>query len=339
TLRQDRRPPNPTASPQAQCSYRLKPFRELVTLKMRTLLSILVCALSFTSLVATAALPSWELAPPLPSPRVCLGVVEAEGDIYAIGGSTMHNRQWTDNDRVERFSPRQNTWTRLQKLPTPRGSFGIAAVDGKIYVIGGVCVVEGKEHNLNTVEVYDIASGTWKSGRPMPTPRQQLCAASVAGRIYVMGGKNAETVVEEYDPGSDTWCSRSHAPFQIRSATATPAGKHIYVIGGHRYDGKAVLVYDSQSDSWTRAKDMPTGRTDTSAAFCQGKIFVLGGHGHISNNEAYDPGSDSWSLCARLPEARGYHGAASVNGKIFLIGGALEILKGNEYSSVPVFTP
>src|SRR5439155_7067996 len=51
------------------------------------------------------------------------------------------------------------------------------------------------------------APGAWSVHRPMPTARQEVAVAVLAGRIFVIGGFGAlaEPVptVEVYDPGTD----------------------------------------------------------------------------------------------------------------------------------------
>ena len=42
-------------------------------------------------------------------------------------------------------------------MPTPRGSYGAAFIDGRIVAVGG----EEPTRVLATVEMYDIANGKW----------------------------------------------------------------------------------------------------------------------------------------------------------------------------------
>lgn len=283
--------------------------------------------------------PEWTTAAAMPTARVCLGVAEADGKLYAIGGGRIVGGVWENCDRVEMFDPRRNTWTPRRAIPTTRGSFGIATVDGKIYVLGGVLVADGLERDLATVEVYDPRTDTWTKRRSMPTPRSQVGAAVVDGKIYAIGGKNSESTVEEYDPATDAWRSRATAKFRIRNAGVVAVGGRIYVIGGHRLGGNAVLEYDPRADSWRERSRMPTPRTDLALAVCNERIHVFGGHGHLRANEAYDPATDTWRAGQPMPTMRGYLAAATVDAKIYVIGGALEIMRGNELGLVEVYDP
>ena len=74
-------------------------------------------------------------------------------------------------------------------MPTARESLAAAAVNGKIYAIGG-----GNSFGvLSTVEVYDPASNTWSTAASMRTARTELAAADANGLIYAIGGRGATT--------------------------------------------------------------------------------------------------------------------------------------------------
>ena len=80
--------------------------------------------------------------------RHALGVVAADGNIYAIGG-------WRPGltDLVEEYNPATNTWTTKASIPTARNGLGVAATSGMIYAIGG----GGSSGILGTVEAYQFA--------------------------------------------------------------------------------------------------------------------------------------------------------------------------------------
>jgi N-acetylneuraminic acid mutarotase len=60
------------------------------------------------------------------------------GDIYAVGGFGFGAPSTNDVSReVDRYNPATNTWIRLPDAPTPRYASASAAINGKIFVIGG----------------------------------------------------------------------------------------------------------------------------------------------------------------------------------------------------------
>jgi N-acetylneuraminic acid mutarotase len=60
-------------------------------------------------------------------------------------------------------SAKANTWTRKADIPTPRKAHSTAAVDGKIYVIGGLATDTSYNNSgaIPAVEEYDPATDTW----------------------------------------------------------------------------------------------------------------------------------------------------------------------------------
>jgi N-acetylneuraminic acid mutarotase len=74
-------------------------------------------------------------------------------------------------------------------MPTPRGSYGAAYIDGRIVALGG----EEPTTVLNVAEMYDIADGKWSTLPPMPTPRHAEVVATVGNTVYCIGGANRPT--------------------------------------------------------------------------------------------------------------------------------------------------
>jgi len=82
------------------------------------------------------------------------------------------------------YDPATDTWTTKTNMPTERHQLAAAAIDGKLYVVGGW------SWSLKTaLEVYDPATDTWSTKANMPTSREGLAAAAIDGKLYVVGGK------------------------------------------------------------------------------------------------------------------------------------------------------
>lgn len=71
---------------------------------------------------------------------------------------------------IEKYDLRANTWNHVASMSGRRLQFGVAVVDGRLYVVGGR---DGLK-TLNTVECYDIKSKTWTTLPPMSTHRHGL---------------------------------------------------------------------------------------------------------------------------------------------------------------------
>lgn len=130
---------------------------------------------------------SWHDAAEMPTPREHLAAVSDGTYVYALGGRFLSADK--NSAAFERFDPQSGTWTKLVDMPTPRGSYGAAFIDGRIVAVGG----EEPTQVVGVAEMYDIADGTWTTLRPMPTPRHAEVVATVGNTIYCIGGANRPT--------------------------------------------------------------------------------------------------------------------------------------------------
>jgi kelch-like protein 17 (actinfilin)/kelch-like protein 20 len=58
---------------------------------------------------------------------------------------------------VERFDPAKNAWEAVAPMSTARTCPAAAAIDGKLYVMGG----HDGQNRLSSVERYDPATNEW----------------------------------------------------------------------------------------------------------------------------------------------------------------------------------
>lgn len=127
---------------------------------------------------------SWKDAADMPTPREHLAAVSDGTYVYAVGGRFLSASK--NSAALERFDPASGKWTKLVGMPTPRGSYGAAYIDGRIVAVGG----ELPTQVVNVVEMYDIADNKWSTLTPMPTPRHAEVVATVGNTVYVIGGAN-----------------------------------------------------------------------------------------------------------------------------------------------------
>jgi N-acetylneuraminic acid mutarotase len=73
-----------------------------------------------------------------------------------------------------------------------RGGTAAAAIDDRIYVIGGEGNTAVPSGVFPDVTVYDATADAWETLAPMQTPRHGTGAASVDGVIYVPGGADTQ---------------------------------------------------------------------------------------------------------------------------------------------------
>jgi N-acetylneuraminic acid mutarotase len=240
------------------------------------------------------------------------------------------------------------TWQTLAPMPTARQELATAALNGKIYAIGGY---NSSGMPTNIVEVYDPATNTWTSAHPIPRALHHNCAAVAAGKLYSFGGPSTQTFV--YDELNDSWSEvASMLFFQTLSPAVGVFNDKIYVAGGSSTgiggEGNSkqnlVEVYDPVANTWTALEPMRIGRNHCGGAFIDGKFYVVGGRRvtrALDANEVYDPQTNTWSDQAPLPTPRAGIGVAAVNGELFVFGGETLFPSGGGevHGEVEVFNP
>ena len=220
----------------------------------------------------------------------------------------------------------------------PRQGFGPRL----IYLVGGVDdEARGDEEaeEVSTVLAFDPALDSWCEVSSMAIKRGSHAIATLAGKLYAMGGKLYEETTlaqaEVYDPKADVWQPLPNMPTARYSLAAAAVAGKVYAIGGQDFDDDrcvAVEAYDPLSGAWTRAASLSVARSSHTATSVGGKIYVLGGEMTKENQEeeeyittdrvdVYDPVADSWQQMAAMPTARSQHSAAFLDGKIYVSGG------------------
>jgi len=125
---------------------------------------------------------SWTPAADLPTPREHLAAVSDGVYVYTVGGRSLSADE--NSAALERFNPASGTWDKLADMPSARGSYGAAFIDGRIVAVGG----EEPTRVLATVEMYDISNGKWTTVAPLGTPRHGQVVAAADSAIYCIGG-------------------------------------------------------------------------------------------------------------------------------------------------------
>lgn len=109
--------------------------------------------------------------------------VAAEGHIYRFcgGGYT------APNAFAHRYDPGNDMWVSLPPFPHATHAIKGAAIDKKIYLVGGYYdFLERTE-----VWIYDTDAGTYTPGTPLPLGRNYQNVVAIGDCIYVLGGNNA----------------------------------------------------------------------------------------------------------------------------------------------------
>lgn len=291
---------------------------------------------------STGTQNTWTALASMPTARGGLGVANVNGRIYAIGGFN-GNSPLSVN---EEYTPAANEWTTKSPMPTARSNFAVAVYNGEIYCIGGTIGGVNSNEFVGNNEVYNPATDTWQTAASMPTPRADLSANVVDGKIYVSGGMAysstspfyAQTnITEVYDPSTNSWSTAAAMPIPVYGYASAVINGEIYVIGGSGNAGTSGAggfvnsneVYNPKTNTWSLASNLPSEATFAAAVTTEGfmapsLIYLIGGlnaNGFSNSVQVYNSSSNSWRNGASMPEALAYLGFVDVNDVLYAIGG------------------
>jgi hypothetical protein len=244
---------------------------------------VLSCAAGIAMLLAiprVLARADWQMAAPLPAPMGEIMGAVVGGKWYVMAGLDPATHK--PLGVVDVFDPAPVD--ALKSMAQPAHLVMVAVLSEGIYVFGGFVSPDSKAGGtaeigwkpIDASWVYDTASDTWNSLARMPTPRGAGWAVESNGKIYVIGGAQANIrgnptaplsthspqlvlgTVEEYDPAADRWRTRAPIPTPRNHLIAAAVGGKIYAIGGRlgsaqitaADDTNVIEEYDPAADQW-----------------------------------------------------------------------------------------
>jgi non-specific serine/threonine protein kinase len=224
--------------------------------------------------------------------------------------------------------PADLAWQPLRDAPFRRQYAAATAVDGRVWVFGGV----GVKTSSTTSKAYDLDADSWTTGPGLPLALHHFMAVTYEGEAVVIGG---------FVPGEELTSQQSDRVFALRdgaweelpplnharaAAAAAVVGDKIVVVGGQA-NGKLVPqteVFDGES--WKDVAEIPTPREHLGAASDGRYLYAVGGRELSADNnlrtlERYDPASDRWTELDSMPMPSGSVGAAYAGGRLVTVGG------------------
>jgi len=212
---------------------------------------------------------------------------------------------------------RGGRWVTLAAMIAPRQEVAVAEAGGKLFVLGGL------SGRANANEIYDTQTDTWSSGADLPIANDHAWSVTLAGRVYVGGGRSPQ--VFSYDPEMDAWTEVASSIYQHGGTPAAAViDELIYVAGGSGGGmvGNELEVYDPAADEWTELPPMTYARNHTTGGAINGKLYVAGGRpGNQDFLEEYDPATETWTTKTAMPTGRSGVAGAVVGNCLYVFGG------------------
>ncbi len=212
---------------------------------------------------------AWETLP-LKTPLQGLAMAPHGDNVYRVGGLSVANKKKEDSKMtslatVERYSPEKEAWESIESMPTGRSSHDSVFMGNHLYVVGGWAMKPDKDSTWqDNMLVLDATKENpeWKAIK-QPFQRRALSAAAYQGKIYAMGGIDADGdishEVDIYSPETGQWTKGPELP----GSTMNGFGTSAWSIGGKLYfsgmDG-GVYQLDQKKQSWEKAGSLATPR-------------------------------------------------------------------------------
>ncbi|MEJ7601756.1 MAG: kelch repeat-containing protein, partial [Kofleriaceae bacterium] len=213
----------------------------------------------------------------------------------------MQTASFTTIGDVWSWNPADTAWIVRQPMPdgTERGASVAGAIDGKIYVAGGL-----RGGAIADFGVYDPALDEWTALPALPAARDHACGAAAGGKLVVVGGRQAQITsitdtVFEYTPGG-AWVERAAMPTARGGTACGVVNDRLIVVGGEGNPDATTGVFpdvesfDPATNTWSALAPMVTPRHGMAAAAIDGKLYVPGGatrqgFGAVATHEVLTP--------------------------------------------------
>ena len=204
----------------------------------------------------------------------------------------------------------------------------MAVIGAYLFYVRGMGV-QPATRARQTIERQGVArTYAWTQKAEMPTPRTEVTASVLHGKVYVIGGfdGSARTLatVEVYDPTADSWHRGPDLPAARHHAAAVTLKDTLYVIGGFTgpgFEPKADVFALKAQTTWQRMTPLPEARGALAAALDH-RILVVGGIGSLGLADdlfVYEPPENAWTKKTPAPARRDHLAAGALRG-VFLRG-------------------
>jgi len=260
---------------------------------------------------------------------------------------------------------------KIANMPAAVSGNAVASLKGglELFSIMGVGPRKTWDDVTNRVYIFNLASGKWREGRPVPGVAGRLGASAIGarGKIflfggYVLDGQGAELTVSDvsaYVPDDHKWYRGADIPLPVdRSVVGVNHDRFIYLIGGRSKNGLVnnVQIYDAEKNVWSEGTPFPgTPVFGHAGGLADEEIIVIDGAKkntgpgapYLASDECWigkidhkDPNKIEWSKLPPHPGTARFGiaaGGAGRDHKIYFSGGTAtpHDYKGESYDGKP----
>lgn len=233
--------------------------------------------------------------------------------------------------------------------------------NGTVLMAGGInCQAADNCSFLNSAQIYDPGSDTFKSTGNLATARAAPAVLLANGQVLIAGGYSCDSngfcaslrSVEIYDPNSGTFSSAGNMTVDRYGHTMTVLNNGKVLIAGGQSCTPAnsctalstAEIYDPVAGTFSPSiGTLAFARFGAAATrLSDGKVLIVGGHDGTNfpaTGEIYFPNSDFFGLTSNDLAAPRYQATATLlnNGKVLITGGSTCAAPGCPTNSAELF--
>ena len=200
---------------------------------------------------------TWETKSSMPTPRSDLTATAVNDKIYLIGGKEYSNTNpyAAQSNINEVYDPANDSWITKTSIPTAVYGYGSAAINEKIYIVGGSQTVTSQQQSGASVDanqVYDPQANNWTSAANLPSSTSFGAVAATQNylapaRLYLAGGYSQNVLTSKtqvYNPYNNSWTLGTSLLSPRADFALAVVNDILYAIGG--FDGQNAVNTNEQ---------------------------------------------------------------------------------------------
>lgn len=198
------------------------------------------------------------------------------------------------------------------EMQIPKKNFAVEIYKDKVYVLGGVSSRANYKQEF-TMEIYDLATGTWSKGKDIPVTypsrfTSNMITTLYKSNIYVLSSKSIlEIEILKYDIEKDEWSIETSTNMKtahnVDYSSMTVYNNTLYIIASY-YDN-VILKYNLDTKEWSSIESTPPKKLQNAKIipyenkiYCFGSFSTVNTHG--LNVCVYNLETNEWSLTSPM---------------------------------------
>ncbi|KAG8508253.1 Kelch-like protein 30 [Galemys pyrenaicus] len=195
---------------------------------------------------------AWRPVAPMLRARTNHASAALNGEIYAIGGTTLGVVE------VEHYDPYTDAWTPASPALKYVSNFSAAGCSGRLYLVGSSAC----KYNALALQCYHPSTDAWSliAAPFLPKYLSSPRCAALRGALYLVGDNSKK--VHKYDPDANLWRKVQPLHSLHENGALVALGDALYVTGG-RWQGLdgdyrvEMEAYDRGRDAWAPRGPLP----------------------------------------------------------------------------------